>query len=60
MPSEIDSTKMSQVLAELKTTEGPEVVQTPTEAPSECSDVDFLAESVAADPESFNVCISCD
>lgn len=50
---EIDSTDLSQV------EQGPiaglnaEKVETP-------QDDDFLKNSVAADPESFNVCISCD
>lgn len=60
MSTEIDSAKMSQVRGSVKTAEPREVVQTPTEEITEASDVDFLAQSVPADPESFNVCISCD
>ena len=60
MATEIDSTKMSQVTESQTTDFGTDNVQTPTEEITEASDVDFLAQSVAADPESFNVCISCD
>jgi len=60
MATEITSTKMSQVIAQPKNVLNVEMVQTPTEGITEGSDVDFLAESVAADPDSFNVCISCD
>lgn len=60
MATEIDSAKMSQVTESQTTDFGTDNVQTPTEEITEASDVDFLAQSVAADPESFNVCISCD
>jgi len=60
MATEITSTKMSQVIAQPKNVLNVGMVQTPTEGITEGSDVDFLAESVAADPDSFNVCISCD
>lgn len=60
MATEIHSAKMSQVTESQTVVLEPEMVQTPTEEITEASDVDFLAQSVAADPESFNVCISCD
>lgn len=52
MATEIHSAKMSQVTETETAVLEPEMVQTPTE--------DFLDGSIAADPESFNVCISCD
>lgn len=53
MATEIHSAKMSQVVAPTKSDLNVEKVQTPQTD-------DFLENIVAADPESFNVCISCD
>lgn len=60
MATEIHSAKMSQVKGTPNVDLKSDNVQTPTEEITEASDVDFLAQSVPADPESFNVCISCD
>lgn len=40
--------------------EQPSTVQEPVEQEEQEQEVDFLADVEAADPESFNVCISCD
>lgn len=40
--------------------EQPSTVQEPVEQEEQEQEVDFLTDVEAADPESFNVCISCD
>jgi len=60
MATEIDSTKMSQVKGAPFSDSKSEMVQTPTAGPNDVKTADFLDNITAADPDSFNVCISCD